>query len=466
MNSGDYSSIESIIQYLEYARNDEDFQSYTAKSGSATATAIKSEKEYDSLTEEELNSLPAAHTFTRELLNHPNVQFADLISLLGKGILKPKEIVDEDIESSLTDEDPENQYGGDQQVGEVQYQFDGAVIKRSLIKHANKLYDYHYAFIKRHVKNQEFHTSDDSYITLNEISNFVILIGLLTEFGFKKYDVDVTEIAIHYDDRWRSKFAKLERAYQLIKLDRVDADDLNISFYHVKTDWRGELIEELNAIDESLYIPNESPGHTTLLHSYFSQANIDKQQHDSLKSILVDSLGVFLLHVASCKGFKHYEFDSLNEKLIQFRQNLFKMGASLILNLNWTSKEQDQRNILLLDLLHFVNPELEDSETILTAIQESAKFKSQYFESNWDDYKRIILQPYFRWKNKKSAQSVSEISNHSIIFKSSFGFAYYRKAKPDTIWIKKPGLWWKSEVDEYFEIKFPFNKILALNHTI
>jgi hypothetical protein len=396
------------------------------------------------------------------------VQFADLISMLSKGIIKPKDQIKEDIESSLSDDDPSNQYGGDQQVDDVQHQFDGAIINRSLIKHANKLYDYHYSFIQDHIDKQEFHKSDETYLTLNEISNFVILIGLLTEFGFRNYDVEVTEVGINYDDHWRKELAKLEKNYQLIKLKKVDRDDLNVSFYQVKTDWRHELIEKLDEIHESLFIPSEELGAITLSRNYFSQANLDKQKEDSLKSILVDSLGVFLLHVATTKGFKKYEFDSLNNKLSEFRENLFKLSVSLILNMDWATKELDQRNILLLDLLHLICPNAVDVDALASSIEHSTKLKSRYFKNNLNEFLTSILKPYCKWKEDfssdktKLSHPLAKTRNHSIIFKSSLGFAYYRKAKSDTIRIKKPGLWQYSEDDEYFEIKYPGIKVISL----
>ena len=228
--NADFSSIASIFQYLDYSRVDEDFSSLKASNRATQIRAEKQEKEYIGITEEEFNQLPAVQSYARELINHPNVQLADLIGLMGKGMIKPKEVITEDIESSLTEDNPEDQYGGDAPIGEnTSYHIEGELIKKAILNHNKKVYQIHYDSISERIKKHDFSLGHVPHITLNEMSNFIILIGLLNEFYEKYYEVKVVEFAINYQNKWKGNIRRIEKKYQLLKSETVDPDDIKVA---------------------------------------------------------------------------------------------------------------------------------------------------------------------------------------------------------------------------------------------
>ncbi|MEQ8628291.1 hypothetical protein [Ekhidna sp.] len=470
-SNADFSSLASIFQYIDYIRLEDDFDSYSASSAAPGIRAEKREKEYATLTEEEFNQLPAVQSYTRALLNHPNVQLADLIGLLGKGIINQSDEVSEDIESSLTGDNPEEQYGGSEQIDNVSiHQIDGKKVKSAILKHSEKLYEYHEGVLQECIDKAEFQKADLNRISLNELSNMIVLMGLFNQFHLETFDEEVAEFAIRYNEKYRSQIRRLERSYHLRKSKKSDSNDISISYYYVQSKWLDELIEDLNKVGDSLFIDQEEYVVRTFRNRYFTEVNIHKEEFDSIKNHLVDTLGIFLLHVAATKGFKEYEFEVLNNKMNKFRKTLFGVSVFLILNTSWSDNEIKHKDLLLLDLLHLIYPGAHDESSIMESVNELAKSSgnnSGQFTANLAHFKVSILMPYVQWKKSYNKDRLAlkkdkkDLLFHSIVYRSEIGFAYLGKVRDDTIDIKKPGLWQYSNENEFFAINYPFESILS-----
>ena len=76
--------------------------------------------------------------------------------------------------------------------------------------------------------------------------------------------------------------------------------------------------------------------------------------YNSIKGFLVNVLGKFL--ILSIAGYNKYEYDFINKRLYRDRKDLFYKSLFSILNLHWNNKEIIYRNILLLNLIHFLYP--------------------------------------------------------------------------------------------------------------
>lgn len=464
----DFSSIASLFQYLEYNRSDEDLKNSIADRKNPKIVAEKTEKEYGELTDEEFNQLPAVKSYANSIISHPNIQLAEFIGLFGKGLIFPKkEDVTEDIESSL-DDNPDNQADGSTQIdSKTQHNFEGKLIKKAVLRHNDKLYNYHYDFVKDIFEKNELTGKKAAHITLNELSNLIILIGLLGEFYQESYEIKTVEFGINYQAKHAKELRKIEKKYQLSKSYKTDPDDINISFYYVAEEWFESLKKAIDELDSSLFRAQNEYNQKVFKHKYFIDSNIRNEDEDSVKYILLNTLGIFLLHVAYSEGFKNYRIKVLDNKLSRLRKTLFELSSSLILKLDWSENEFEYRDLLLLDLLHYISPYKDSTDSIWNKIEESTKRKSQVFQNNLTEFETRLLAPYLDWKVRydQDRQSLvkdkQDITIHSIVYKSGLGFAKLEMVKADSILVKKPGLWLETEDNENYKINYHNPKILT-----
>ncbi|NVK53842.1 MAG: hypothetical protein HWD85_12975 [Flavobacteriaceae bacterium] len=466
--NSEFSSIASIFQYLDYTREEEDAPQKTITHRNPSIIKKTAETEYESLSEKEFNELPAVQFHVRESMNHPNVQLADLIRLIGKGMVSRKEKISEDIESSLSSEEPEKQYRGEEQINETQIpEVDGENIKNKLLDHIRKVHQNYFSHIESQIKNQDLDKREGDIITLKEISNFIILFGLLNDLFRKTYQIEAKEFAISYQQKINEELKRIEKNFHLIKSEKVDRDNLKVSFYYVQKNSLENLKNELNKISPTLLIPQKESKSKTFIYKYFKNSTLERNDEDGIKSILAGTLGLFLLHVANSGGFKTYRYEVQKAKMNQFRNTLFEFATVLILRIDWQENELEFRDLLLLDLLHLILPQWTSYEEILSRLEAYQKEKGYSFKKNLESYQTRILQKYNAWRinYKNDRPSLIEIkttlSNNSIIFKSNIGFASIGFVNQDSIGIRKPGLWKYLNENRYLKLKHPNHQVVV-----
>lgn len=157
---------------------------------------------------------------------------------------------------------------------------------------------------------------------------------------------------------------------------------------------------------------------------------------NSIKGFLIDTFGRFTL--LSVAGFKKYEYDILNNRMIYFRRQVFLKSTFHILNSKWNEKEIDYRNTLLLNSLYFINSTIQVSleDFILEIDYEFEKLKkncnkiNNSYKSNFEFYTKELLPNYFKWisiyKNDLLKSNVIEetryLQDGNYIFNSKIGF--------------------------------------------
>ena len=100
---------------------------------------------------------------------------------------------------------------------------------------------------------------------------------------------------------------------------------------------------------------------------------------------MINVLGKFLL--VSGSGYKHYEYEILNQKLSKSQEQLFLKSIFLILNTNWKNSETKDRDILLLNCLHYILNEeilLEEYQNELITKLQSLKSKISFVSSDFE----------------------------------------------------------------------------------
>jgi len=468
----DFSSIAEIFKYLDYTREEDDSNPKTFGHRNPSMIKEKMEKEYEALTEEEFNQLPAAKSYIKESINHPNVQLAELIGLLGKGMITRKEQASEDKESTSLSEEEENPEGGNTPIiSSENHNLNGEKIKKAILNHIKKIHDNHFITIEKHIKNRDFKTIEGDFINLKEISNFIILLGLLNDLYKKTYEIETTEITINYHDQLNYEIKKIEKNYHLFKSEKVDRDNIKASSYYIQKDFLKDFIDDINKISPTLLIPKEESKSKIFSFPFFKNSTFERNDEDSIKTILVNTLGLFLLRVAISKGFKTYEFEVQKEKMEHLRKTLFEIATNLILRIDWLDKEIEFRNLTLLDLVHLVQPKWTSKEEILARLEVYQREKGYSFKKNLDPYHNQILKNYAAWRERYETdrnsliEIRSKIPYNSIIFKSNLGFATIGRVSPDSVSIKKPGLWSFSDEKGYFKFKYPNEKVIVFNRS-
>ncbi|WP_271424776.1 hypothetical protein [Aequorivita sinensis] len=165
---------------------------------------------------------------------------------------------------------------------------------------------------------------------------------------------------------------------------------------------------------------------------------------DSVKGFLSNVLGKFLL--LSGAGSKPYEYDIINQKLINSQNQLLQKSIAIILNTPWREKEKIHRNVLLLNCLYFSVGEMlleKDVETeFIKKLNEFAinlKHKIPDFDDHLDEFKNKSLPNYLQWLSnfsdekqgrKKLIHSIEFIKNGTIIFNSKLGFSVVHEVIP------------------------------------
>ena len=153
------------------------------------------------------------------------------------------------------------------------------------------------------------------------------------------------------------------------------------------------------------------------------------------------------------------------------RKTLFEIATNLILRIDWLDKEIEFRNLTLLDLVHLVQPKWTSNEEILARLEVYQREKGYSFKKNLDPYHNQILKNYAAWRERYETdrnsliEIRSKIPYNSIIFKSNLGFATIGRVSPDSVSIKKPGLWSFSDEKGYFKFKYPNEKVIVFNRS-
>lgn len=177
--------------------------------------------------------------------------------------------------------------------------------------------------------------------------------------------------------------------------------------------------------------------------------------------------------LSTLKGYKKYDYESANDKMIALRINVFEKATFLCLN-HWWNETKHLRNTLLLDIIHFVYPYEVNNEAInnikesLSKLYNSSNYKSMFYNSNFNDYIDVLLTPYISWSknldiNKELLfKPVTCFLTNCIVFNSKFGFSHLHDFNEDMILLEKAGYEWDANLNKYiYTLKPKTAKIIA-----
>jgi len=166
---------------------------------------------------------------------------------------------------------------------------------------------------------------------------------------------------------------------------------------------------------------------------------------ESVKGFLMNVLGKFLL--LSGAGSKPYEYDIINQKLINSQNQLLIKSVSIILNTPWREKEEIHKKVLLLNCLYYSVGEMilnkEISSDFIKKLIEFP-FKSNHIIPHFNEYLELFKNEFFPiylgWLStfadkakgrKKLIRPASELKSGNIIFNSKIGFNAVKEVIPE-----------------------------------
>lgn len=156
---------------------------------------------------------------------------------------------------------------------------------------------------------------------------------------------------------------------------------------------------------------------------------------DTVKGFMYKIFGKFIL-LATAK-FKEYEYDILNQKLIYNKKQVFLKSIFILLNISCNEEEEDYRNTLFLNIIHYLKTEdvsevefISELKMQLDKLRSNAKFIHPSFQDNFESFFNNTIPAYQKWATiftnpelkEKVIVKTEDIMIEDCIFNSKIGF--------------------------------------------
>jgi hypothetical protein len=457
-------------------------------------------------------------------LNNPSIQIADILNAISRGLISSDKSIKESPEEALAGMIEEEQVGDGEEVSHtINYRVRGAQEKRAIERHLDKVRVFFKGNLYELFQNKSLIDAPERPLHLKELSNVSVALDLIFIFYGLKFPYHFTEFTITYNEFSLLKNLKIilsdksdEDAKEFIKLHSIALSniknkqeiiysiqqqprnvllDLIRSFekrfklrrlnskkrlrnsvrYEINSAGFEEFKKELNIIDNTLLNQQDEFSINTYDEEFIEEGIYNSNDEYGLKYYLIEMLGSFLICVNSSAGFKVYEYDLLNDKSIALRKTIFELGTYLCLNIHWSESEARTKNILLLDLLHFVFPgpihshDIGKIEKSLNDHLKNGKYQSLSYVSNKKKYLNVLLPSYIKWNKTFASDNRSRLvkskSNsllNKVVFSSKIGFAYLKAWSEDALILEKPGFDWDYKANaNVLKLIYPQQKIIV-----
>lgn len=407
------------------------------------------------ITTEEFNSLDSIQQIEMRILNDPTTQVADILQVVSKGLVHSKNDVQESSEESLIIDDEEERTGtGDAAIEASYSKIRGEKIVNAINKHLDKVYNHYSKQLLEFKRKRNFQDTSKSQLTIKDCSHISIAVDLMYIFHGKEYKSYYTEFSIFFNKYIVDKIHELEKKYKLIRLDKSNPDFPTMVYYEVNQDWFKDLKASIQQMGNKLLIHQEEYVFNEYINYYLKDGTYTENNSHGIKGHLIETLGSFLLCANKKAGFKTYEYEVLNDKLLNMRKSLFDRASFLIANLHWNAKDSIYRMLLMLNLLQFIFPSdisAKEIEALKSSLEKQyllAKKKNKSFTNNLSYFIEDLIPAYAKWRysyehNKdKLLTSVNELRFGDIIYNMKIGFCSVIKYNNEQLQIVGPGLDW------------------------
>lgn len=452
-----------LLKFADYNWVDDELDNAKYKSGTASQAKQVSrhavDEEYIEMTEEDLYKLDTVATFESSLLNNPTVQMADVLKVVSSGqVIGEEEHIEESEEEALIQQSIDQRDGSGSEVKQtVKSYAQGELEIRAIHKHFNKIKNIYKKQLAALKKEKLFVKSPQRRIVLRDLTNQSIVLNIIYLFWGEKYTLSRTEFSVQRDRKMKASLEKIEKKYQLQKAEKKQTNS-SLIHYSAESYLFKNVQKEIIKLSEELFIFQNEYTNQKREEEYFVQGNFAEKGQTGLKQLLISHLGKFLICCNEKAGYKKYDYEQLNLKMISYRLEVFQKAVFLLLSIQWTFGEIKYRDILLLDLLHFIAPDLwfeKSREEVIEefeAILKKASSNLLDFDKRLSFFLDTIVPRYKKWKGKfgdngYSLIKIKWINPQQIVFNPHIGFAYFVTEEKGKIHLDKTGFEWDDKKD-------------------
>jgi hypothetical protein len=243
---------------------------------------------------------------------------------------------------------------------------------------------------------------------------------------------------ISFNKKFAKKIEDIEYSYSLTRLKKINPDNSTWVYFDVDSKYFNDVNVEFEKLDNKLWVKQTEYNTNIYVREFMPEGAYNVDKGEGLKYYLIEVLGSFLLNANINAGFKEYDYDVLNEKIISLRKSITENALLLCLNIKWLEREYHWRNILLLDIIHFILPEPFTEESIknlYSVIQKSydkTNYKHTSFKLNFDYFKGVLI-PYYIEKYSSFSKVQSESVKVSLwqdfgnlVYCKQIGFSFLK----------------------------------------
>ena len=467
-----------LLGYADYNWVDEELDGSLKKNSKTGSSKDHKEnhKIYDTLTTDEFNQLNTVQSNESDLLNNSSVQIADFLNILSRGLIQSSSSIKESNEEALSNQNEDEQTGSGGEVKQsVSVNNRGELEEKVILKHLDKVCSFYTSQLSKLTSSKSFKSVPNRPLTIKDLSNMSIALDLMFIYYGKKYTLHKTEFVISFKKELSDKIRSIENKYKLKRIEKSNRDYKTWVYYEVESDWFNEVKKQFNKLNPTLWV--EQPEHKINLYQkeYLPTGAYNSDEGYGLKHYLIEMLGSFLLSSNSTANYKIYDYDVLNEKVLSLRKSIFEHATFLCLNTNWREQENKYRDILLLDLLHFVYPktitehEMDLIEKSLISIYDKSKYKHDGYSNNYQYASEKLYPNYLRCKDvfKKGPSDSIRVVKSSILnymYSKEMGFGLLRNSGKDFLGLEKPGLAWDYDIDAaILKVTYPESQVKYYN---
>lgn len=467
-----------LLKYADYnwVEDETSAQRKSTSNSSRQGNNIEVEKEYETIDKEGFDTLQSAQQKEQQILDGPNTQIADVLEIISRSLRFTKENVKESAEQSLLIAEEDNVQGeGSADEGDTILKR-GRALDDTIKNHLKEIRDHNQRKVERLKKYKLFNDSPKKALTINDCSHMSVAIYLLYLFYDKYYSSFSMEFAFRFSRERENEIYSLERKYSLKRVEKVIREIPNAVIYEIEKEWFPKMRLFVQQKHQGLLVEQEEYTIVEDKHKFLTDGMYNSRGQSGVKKELIESLGAFLISANTNAGFKHYAYEALNDKITSLRKVVFEKGIYVVCSMHWMESEKIYRNLLLLNLLNFVNPVdvKSDEDELIARIKELKKTGKEFPESleeNLSYFQESIVKPFVAWKQlygsdrPKLVQEMQELKPGDIVYRKDFGFCSVNRYKSDQLEIVSPGLdWSKYTKSASISMRYPLSKIIVFRH--
>lgn len=179
--------------------------------------------------------------------------------------------------------------------------------------------------------------------------------------------------------------------------------------------------------------------------------------NNSVKGCCLNLVGDFLMLARA--GFKEYEFEYTQNKLVELKYDALVASITCILNIRWKETEEKYLKCVLLNTLHYLgdrNPvifreKLSDMYDSLKERKSKLTYQSPIYMHNFNLFSTRAVPAFLRTIDKLETLNFDQKAEKGdVIYKSPWGYCHVKYvSNANDFTLVRPGFMWDNEMGEF-----------------